>query len=73
MFDKNRFRAQVVLCGKTYEEVAKEMGIDASTLYRKVSADGNFTRSEINKLIVILHVDDPKAIFFADELTETQV
>jgi DNA invertase Pin-like site-specific DNA recombinase len=68
MFDKKRFKAQVVLSGKTYQEIAKELGVDQSTLYRKINADGNFTRSEINALIDILDIENPQDIFFAQEL-----
>lgn len=69
MFDKNRFRAQIALRGKTFKDVAKALEIDESTLYRKVNSDGNFTRREINTLIDFLSIEDPKAIFFAPELT----
>lgn len=68
MFDKNRFRAQIILAGMTAKELAEKIGIDESTLYRKINADGNFTRKEIGKIVEILHIDDPKDIFFADNL-----
>ena len=68
MFDKNRFRAQIILAGMTAKELAEKIGIDESTLYRKINADGNFTRKEIGKIVEILHIDDPKDIFFADKL-----
>lgn len=68
MFDKNRFRAQIILAGMTAKELADKIGIDESTLYRKINADGNFTRKEIGKIVEILHIDDPKDIFFADNL-----
>lgn len=68
MFDKKRFKAQVVLSGKTYQEIAKALDIDASTLYRKINADGNFTRSEINALIDFLGIENPQEIFFTQEL-----
>lgn len=72
MFDKNRFRAQIVLRGMTYGQVASMLDINESTLYRKIQRDGDFTRDEINKLISGLKIDDPGAIFFANELAETQ-
>lgn len=68
MFDKRRFRAQVVLSGKTYAEIAKELEMSEATLYRRINADGDFTRSEINTLITILNIEDPHDIFFAEEL-----
>jgi len=65
MFDKNRFRAQLVLMGITMKELAEKLEIDESTLYRKVNAGGSFTRDEINKMIDILKIDTPMDIFFA--------
>ena len=52
MFKENEFRAQVVRAGKTNKELASYLGIDESTLYRKIKAGGNFTREEINKMII---------------------
>lgn len=68
MFDKNRFRAQMALAGITSKELAQKLGIDESTLYRKINNSGSFTRDEINKMIQILHITDPQRIFFAEEL-----
>lgn len=68
MFRENEFRAQIVRAGKTNKELAGFLGIDESTLYRKIKADGNFTRDEINKMIKFLNIEDPEAIFFAGEL-----
>lgn len=68
MFNKNMFRAQMVLKGITARELSEKLGINESTLYRKINADGSFTREEINQLIAILDISDPRAIFFSDEL-----
>lgn len=68
MFDKNRFRAQLALNGMTLRDLASHLQMNESTLYRKINADGNFSREEINRMIVILKIEDPKSIFFADEL-----
>lgn len=68
MFDKTRFKAQIVLAGITSKELAEKLGINESTLYRKINKDGNFTRDEINKLIEILGIDNPQEIFFAEKL-----
>jgi predicted transcriptional regulator len=68
MFDERRFAAQLALRGITQAELAKQLNIDPSTLYRKVKAQGNFTRKEINQIIEILSIDNPAEIFFADEL-----
>lgn len=73
MFDKNRFKAMVVLRGRTLEDVSNALGINKSTLYRKIEErDGDFSREEINKLIDFLHIENPSAIFFADEVANTE-
>ncbi len=66
MFKENEFRAQIKRADKTNKEVAAYIGIDESTLYRKIKANGNFTREEINKIVNFLGIEDPKNIFFAE-------
>lgn len=66
MFDRRKLQAQMVLKGLTGREVSEMLGIDESTFSRKMN-NGNFTRSEIAKLIEILSLDDPMSIFFADD------
>lgn len=68
MFDKTRFKAQIVLAGITSKELARRLDINESTLYRKINNNGNFTRDEINKLIEILGIENPQEIFFAEKL-----
>lgn len=68
MFDVRKFKAQVVLKDKRMKDVAKALNIKESTLYRKIKRDGDFTRSEINILIVYLEIENPKEIFFTNEL-----
>lgn len=66
MFSKNKLKAQMALSGITAKELANRLNINEATLYRKLQADGNFTRREINDMIRILNIEDPKEIFFAD-------
>lgn len=68
MFDQRRFKAQMILKGETGKSLSEKMGMDESTLYRKIRADGAFTREEMDKLIEILEFDDPMLVFFAREL-----
>lgn len=68
MFDERKFRAQIVLKGLTVKDLATQLGVNESTLHRKIRQDGNFSRDEINKLISILEIENPADIFFADEL-----
>ena len=69
MFDKRKFMAQMVLAGMSQKELAQAIGIDESTLYRKINNNGSFSRKEMNTIIDVLHIDDPTPIFFAPELT----
>lgn len=72
MFDKRKFQAQLILAGKTMEDVASILGINVATLYRKINNNGSFTRREISAMLPVLGIEDPCDIFFAEELTETQ-
>lgn len=64
-FDNRKLLAQMVLRNVKTEEVAKELGINPATFYRKLNKDGEFTRSEIQKLIEFLDIEKPMDIFFA--------
>lgn len=68
MFDRKRLQAQMVLKGETAKSLSEKLEINESTFYRKCSNDGDFSRSEINKIIDILDIEDPAVIFFANEL-----
>ena len=68
MFNRNLFRAKVVAMGMTLEEVARRMGINPSTLDRKMSGNSDITRSEIQSLrkMLTMTADECDSIFFAD-------
>lgn len=68
MFDEKRFKAAMALAGINMKELAQALGIDVSTLYRKIKANGDFSRSEINTIIDILRIENPQDIFFTREL-----
>lgn len=72
MFDERRFKAQLALAGISQKELARTLGINEATLYRKIHRGGDFTREEINRMLKILKIDDPNDIFFAKELAYTQ-
>ena len=72
MFDVRRFKAQLVLKGVTGKMLAEKLHINESTLYRKINANGDFSREEINIMIEYLEIENPLEIFFADELAYTQ-
>lgn len=72
MFNKNEFNAQLARRGVKKIELAKVLGIEYTTLYRKIEDDGKFSREEIAKIIDYLKIDNPlvvQSIFFANEVT----
>lgn len=68
MFNKRLFKAQVALKGKTMRSVAKEMGVDEATLYRKMNGESDFFRHEIQILCKFLEIVNPTEIFFASHI-----
>ena len=68
MVDTNRLRSVFVLNGKTGEEVAKYLGMSSKTFYLRMKK-GVFGSDEIEKMIDLLHIDDPMPIFFAKKVT----
>ena len=69
MFDKKKFKAQVILSGKSLQEVAGILGINVATLYRKMNGESDFYRNEIHLLCEKLDIENPSEIFFADKVT----
>lgn len=68
MFDKKLFKKVVSDKGYSLSQVAKLIGIDAATLYRKMNGESDFYRSEIQKICRALEINDPMPIFFAQEI-----
>lgn len=68
MFNKRKFKAAVIIKGMTLKEVAEKLGINEATLQRKMNGDSDFYRNEIQSLCELLDLEDPKDIFFSDEL-----
>lgn len=66
MFRKNELKAEMARAGMTYKTLAKAIGINPSSLYRKVNGRTDFYRYEIFKITEILHLDDDtmRRIFF---------
>ena len=56
MFNQNLLKAKIVEKGITTLHLCNEMGICESTLYRKMSRDGDFSRFEINKIVDVLNL-----------------
>ncbi|MDO4649159.1 MAG: helix-turn-helix transcriptional regulator [Eubacteriales bacterium] len=72
MFDRIKFKKAVIDDGKTMADVAKYLGINEATLYRKLNGSSEFSRDEIQQICTFLHLDSPMEIFFAEKLTKTQ-
>ena len=73
MFDKKEFRICLTRAEKNVKQVAEALGVSETTLYRKIASDGDFSREEMSKLAVVLNMENPISIFFADELAFSQV
>lgn len=70
MLNKNLFRAKCAEKGVTLEQVARIIGVNQATLYRKLNGKSEFTRNEIQlfKSALNLSGDDMQNIFFAEKL-----
>lgn len=67
MFRKNKLIAKIVENELSMQDVADKLGIDKSTLYRKMNSKSDFTREEIAVLRDYLHftLEEMNDIFFA--------
>lgn len=65
MIKINKLKARFVEKGYTQQDIAKELGITDVTLSRKLNR-GVFNSDEIYKMIVLLDIENPTEIFFAD-------
>jgi len=66
--DVNKLKAAVVEKGLGYGEVAEKIGMSRKTWYDRI-ASKKFNSDEMYRLIKVLDIEDPTAIFFADEVT----
>lgn len=70
MFDRVKFKYFVERKGMTQEQVAKQLGMDSSTLNRKTAGKSDFSRAELQQLKTLLglSVEESEEVFFAREL-----
>lgn len=68
MFNERLFRAKVVLNGLTLSRVSSLIGINETTMQRKIKNNGSFSRKEIGDLADVLKLssEDVLDIFFAE-------
>lgn len=64
MLNKKLFKAELVKNGYTYQKMADELGMSVRTFGRRVNT-GDFGSSEIDVMLKVLNIDDPRPIFFA--------
>ena len=68
MVNVNKLRGRIVEKGLTIEQVAKKLGVNASTVYRKLANNGEgLTVGDANRLCKILELTgaEATAIFFS--------
>lgn len=68
MVNINKLRGKIVECGLNIEELARKIGIDRATLYRKINSNGkNFTIEEADLISKELNLtyDEVNSIFFS--------
>ncbi|WP_031513993.1 helix-turn-helix domain-containing protein [Desulfofalx alkaliphila] len=69
MVNINKLKGKIVERGMSVGDLAKEIGVDRSTLYRKMNASGEpFTIREANLICKALKLSgqEAMAIFFSD-------
>lgn len=66
MIKTDELRGVIAKNGYSQSDVAKMIGITPKTFYEKMK-NGVFGSDEIQIMINNLHIEDPMAIFFADE------
>lgn len=64
--DMNKLRGRMSEMKLTPEDMAREIGVDPSTFYRKIKTDGvNFTVGQMHKIVDVLELtrEEAAAIF----------
>ena len=75
MVNINKLKGKIVENGLTVGELAKEIGLDKSTLYRRLNNDGEtFTIREANLICSVLGLTGKEAteIFFSNYIATSQ-
>ena len=55
--------------GFSTARLCEEIGISRSAFYKKCNGKSDFTQSEIQAIVDLLHLESPMAIFFAKEVS----
>lgn len=67
MIDTKTLRGIIAMKGLSQRKVANMIGITEKTFYEKMKR-GVFTSTEIEAMMRILDIDNPKEIFFAEKV-----
>ena len=62
MVNINKLRGKIVERGLNVPEVAKRMGMDKATLYRRFADGDTFTLGEVSKITEILGLSHEEAV-----------
>lgn len=71
MININKFRAIIIEKKSSIEEISYKLGVNKSTIYRKLQQNGDtFTLKEINMLVNLLNLTNNEIldIFFASSV-----
>lgn len=68
MLDANKLRGKIAENGMTQAQLAKAIGMSEVTFCRKL-ASGKFGLQDAEKMISILKITDPAAVFFGKVVT----
>lgn len=68
MVNVSKLKGKIIERNTTQEALAKDIGIDKSTFYRKMKQNGNFSIQEVNLIVSSLGLskDEALSIFFSE-------
>ncbi len=68
MLDTRALKAEMVRNGYTQKQMAETIGVSEKTFNLRMKS-GVFGTDEVEKMIDVLHIKNPMAIFFAKQVT----
>ena len=63
--DKHKLEYEIKSAGYSIQAFCKKVGISRSAFYKKCNGTSEFTQSEIERIVIALHLETPVGIFFA--------
>jgi DNA-binding XRE family transcriptional regulator len=68
MVNQNLLKGKIAEAGMNQKDLAKAIGMTPKTLSIKMK-NGKFGLDEADKIISVLHIQEPSPIFFAEKVT----